>query len=224
MSIQLEAELKSRNVDLTNLKSTKKDLVPQLNKALRGIKRVPILLLHNPVVDLSQMGLARDEIVMVECMQDIANHVDNILEELPHHLNKKGDDKVKFTQMIEIYKAEKEKKRCCDKRKILLQLTQNLRDEIDGLVHMLLRTLSEIQRILYLGDDFRTPKEILRLHNTCFAHFALIKKIMSLGLSSKLTRDKLYGKYMHNLLVHAPIRYRTVSGESINCKKKKKEN
>ena len=118
---QLEAELKSRNVDLTNRKSTKKDLVPQLKKALRGIKRVPILLLHNPVEDLSQMGLARYEIVMVECMHDIANHIDNILEELPHHLNKKGDDKVKFTQMIEIYKAEKEKngvaisvKYCCN--------------------------------------------------------------------------------------------------------------
>ena len=202
---QLEAELKSRNVDLTNLKSTKKDLVPQLKKALRGIKRVPTLLLHNPVEDLSQMGLARYEIVMVECMHDIANHIDNILEELPDHLNKKGDDKVKFTQMVEIYKAGKEKKRCCDKRKILLQFTQNQRDEIDGLVHKLLRILSEIQRILYLGDDFRTPEEILRLHNTCFANFALIKNIMPIGLSSTLTRDKLYGKYMHNLLVHAPI-------------------
>ena len=214
---QLEAELKSRNVDLTNLKSTKKDLVPRLRKALLGIKQVPILSLHKPVEDLSQMRLARYEIVMVECMHDIANHIDNILDELPHHLNKKDDDKVKFAQMIEIYKAGKEKKRCCDKRKILLQLTQNLRDEIDGLVHKLLRTLSEIQRILYLGDDFRSPEEILRLHNTCFAHFALIKKSMPIGLSSELTRDKLYGKYMHNLLVHAPIQYRTVSGASINC-------
>ena len=141
---------------------------------MRGIKRVPILLLHNPVETLSEMGLARYEIVMVECMHDIANHIDNILEELPTHLN--NGDKVKFTEMIEIYKAEKEKKRCCDKRKILLQLTQNLCDEIDGLVHKLLRTLSEIQRILYLGDDFRTPKEILRLHNTCFAHFVPIVK------------------------------------------------
>ena len=40
---------------------------------------------------------------------------------------------------------------------------------------------------------------------------------MPIGLSSKLTRDKLYGKYMHNLLVLAPIQYRTVSGASINC-------
>ena len=67
-------------------------ILNQLKKALQGFKRVPILLLHNSVEDLSQMGLARYEIVMVECMDDIANHIGNILEELPHHLNKKGDD------------------------------------------------------------------------------------------------------------------------------------
>ena len=156
---QFEAELRSRDVDLTNLKSTKKDLAPALKKILRGIKRVPILLLHNPLKDLNQMGLARYEIAMVECMHGIANHIDNILEELPNHL--KGDDKVKFTGMLETHKAEKEKKRCCEKRKILLQLTQHLHYEIDGRVHRLLRSLSEVQRILYLGDDLRTSKEIL---------------------------------------------------------------
>ena len=31
-----------------------------------------------------------------------------------------------------------------------------------------------------------------------------------------MTRDKIYGKYLHNLLVHAPLQYRLVSGESIN--------
>ena len=59
-----------------------------------------------------QMGLARYEIVMVECMHDIANHIDDILEELPNHLK---EDKVKFTEMLDTHKAEKEKKRCCEK-------------------------------------------------------------------------------------------------------------
>ena len=90
--------------------------------------------------------------------------------------------------------------------------------KIDDDVHRLLRTLSEIQRILYLGDDFRTPKEILRLHNVCFEHFILLKKLIRIEkLSAKMTRDKLYGKYKHNLLVHSPLQYRLVSGESINC-------
>ena len=33
----------------------------------------------------------------------------------------------------------------------------------------------------------------------------------------KITREKLYGKYNHNLLVHSPLQYRLVSGKSINC-------
>ena len=57
---------------------------------------MPILLLHNPLKDINQMGLARYEIVMVECTHYIANHIDNILEELPNHI--KGDDKEKNTE------------------------------------------------------------------------------------------------------------------------------
>ena len=83
--------------------------------------------------------------------------------------------------MLETHKAEKEIKRCCDKRKIL-----------------------------YLG-------EILRLRNFCFEHFVILKNIMPIGIASKITREKLYGKYEHNLFVHAPIQYRLVSGSSINC-------
>ena len=119
--------------------------------------------------------------------------------------------------MLEALRAEKETKRCCDKRKMLLQLTLHLSFQIDGLVHKLLSTLCDIQRILYLNDEFRSPKEILRLHNACFLHFILLKKIMPIGPFSKITRDKLYGKYMHNLLVHAPQQYRLVSGISVNC-------
>ena len=81
---------------------------------------------------------------------------------------------------------------------------------------ILLKTLIEIQRILYLSEEFRIPKEILRLHNTCFQHFVLLKEIIGFDLH-KITREKLYGKYNHNLLVHSPLQYRLVSGKSINC-------
>ena len=40
---------------------------------------------------------------------------------------------------------------------------------------------------------------------------------MPIGIASKMTRNKLYGKYKQNLLVHTPIQYRLVSGASINC-------
>ena len=96
-------------------------------------------------------------------------------------------------------------------------MTQYLHLKIDGKVHRFLKSLCEIQRILYLGDDFRTPKQILRLHNACFEHFVLLKDIIQVKNLKKLTRGKFFGKYKHNLLVHAPIQYRLISGESINC-------
>ena len=213
---ELKQELLSRKVDLNYLKDTMKDLVPTLKKVLRGVKRLPILLLNNPECNLSDLGLQHYEISLVECMHDIAYHIENILVELPNHI-KKPEEKVLMTDLLSALNNEKEKKRCCDRRKCLLILTKQLHFKIDGNVHRLLRTLSEIQRILYLGDDSRTPKEILRLHNLCYEHFVLLKELIPVGkLSAKMTRDKLYGKYLHNLLVHAPTQYRLVSGESVN--------
>ena len=32
-----------------------------------------------------------------------------------------------------------------------------------------------------------------------------------------MSRDRLFGKYQHNLCVHAPLQYRLINGETINC-------
>ena len=90
------------------------------------------------------------------------------------------------------------------KRKALLTIVVNLDGEIDHKTICLLKSLVEIQRILYLGEEGRTSREILRLHNSCFTHFVQLKEVIVFHLR-KLTREKLYGKYMHNLLAHSPI-------------------
>ena len=218
---QLQQELQSRNVDISHLKKTKKDLLSTLKKTLKGIKRVPIIMMQNPLKRLGELGLDKYEVSMIECMHDLAHHIENVLEELPHHLS--DPHKSQFNVMLKILKLEKEKRRCCDWRKMLLIITQTLYQKIDGKVHKLLKTLSEIQRILYLGDDFRTPQEILRLHNSCFEHFKLLKEVFKIPhLSAGMTRDKLFGKYANNLLVHAPIQYRIISGESINAEEEER--
>ena len=38
-------------------------------------------------------------------------------------------------------------------------------------------------------------------------HFVLLGEIIGLHLA-KVTEEKLYGKYSHNLLVHAPLQFR----------------
>ena len=53
-------DLKSRIVNLEHTKATKKDILPILKKELRGAKRVPILLLNNPlIIDLKILGLSK---------------------------------------------------------------------------------------------------------------------------------------------------------------------
>ena len=209
-------ELTSRNINLDNMKATKKDLFPMLKKELRGSKRVPVLLFNNPLVNLKHFGLSKYEMAMLECMHDIAGHTDNVLEELPNHL--KISDKQEVNALLQVYYAEKDKKRCCDRRKILVQMTHYLYHKINGKVHKLLKTLSEMQRILYLGDGLRNAKNILRLHNCSFEHFVLLKEVIPVkNLSEKMTRDRLFGKYQHNVCVHGPLQYRLVNGETINC-------
>ena len=101
-----------QNLDSEMLTNVNKSEVNQerscsrTKKVLRGIKRVPILLLNNPLKDLNQMGLGKYEIVMVECMHDIANHIDNILEELPNHL--KGEER---PNLLKCWKHTKQKKK-----------------------------------------------------------------------------------------------------------------
>ena len=97
-------------------------------------------------------------------------------------------------------------------------MTHFLCYKINGKVNKLLKTLPEMQRILYLGDDMRTSKNILRLHNCAFEHFILLKDVIPReNLSDKISRDRLFGKYQHNLCVHAPLQYRLINGETINC-------
>ena len=108
---------------LTFLKKTKKDLLPTLKKTLKGIKRVPIIMMQNPSKHLGELGLDKYEVSMIECMHDLAHHIENVLAELPHHLS--DAHKSQFNGMLTILKVEKEKKRCCDWRKMLLVLTQN---------------------------------------------------------------------------------------------------
>ena len=127
-----------------------------------------------------------------------------ILSELPHH----AIDPYKpiLKDLVEKLIEEQTLTRCCDRRRMLLIMTDRLYCNIDGRIFRLLSTLSEIQRILYLDDNHRTAKEILRLHNSAFEHFTLMRDIFDTSnLSKGMSRDKLYGKYLHNLLVHSPI-------------------
>ena len=79
-------------------------------KVLKGFKRVPILLLKKTNIDLKDICLDNYEISLVECMHDIAYHIDSIFEELPHHLSRGNDSEI-FKTLLSQLNDEKQKKK-----------------------------------------------------------------------------------------------------------------
>ena len=84
--------------------------------------------------------------------------------------------------------------RNCDRRKSLLTIVVNLDGEIDHKAICLLKSLVEIQRILYLGEEGRTSREILRLHNSCFTHFVQLKEVIGFHLREIIW--KIYAQFV----------------------------
>ena len=108
-----------------------------------------------------------------------------------------------------------------DKRKMLLYVFVNLYGKVTNKVILLLRSLADIQKIVYLKETNRISQNILRLHNSCYMHFVLLREIIGFNLV-KVTREKLYGKNSYNLLVHAPLQFRIINRDSINCEGKER--
>ena len=156
---------------------------------------------------------------LVEAIHDIGWHITNLSDELLKHLSK--NDKELLLETTGIIKQQKEISRNVDKRKILLYVIVNLYSKVTNKVILLLKSLADIQKIIYLKEIYRTSQKILRLYNSCYTHFVLLQEIIGFNLV-KVPREKLYGKYSHNLLEHAPLQFRIINGESINCKGEEK--
>ena len=96
-------------------------------------------------------------------------HITNILTELPYHLEEK--ERKSFINLLNVSYNSKEIKRAVDKRLILLQIISHLDGEISNKAIQLLKSLAEIQEILYASEKCRNPQKILRLSNICHLHF-----------------------------------------------------
>lgn len=79
---KLQDELRARNV--YHMCTTKRSLQNKISRVLKGVQRVPTLLLENPEADLSSMQLGRYCILDCEPLHDLKGHLANIFTELPH--------------------------------------------------------------------------------------------------------------------------------------------
>ncbi|PFX25074.1 hypothetical protein AWC38_SpisGene10291 [Stylophora pistillata] len=72
----------------------KPSLYSKLRKELKGIQWVPALCFPNQTTYLQDLNLAQYEVVPVEPLHDLKEHINNLLKELPKHLTNK--EKVLF--------------------------------------------------------------------------------------------------------------------------------
>lgn len=77
----LRKELQARGHD--NLDQYKPELQKDLKHILKGVNRVPSLLLLNPQQSLQDLHLTNYSIVNCEPLHDVKGHLANLLEELP---------------------------------------------------------------------------------------------------------------------------------------------
>ena len=75
-------------------------------------------------------------------------------------------------------------------------------------VQELLYSLAQLCHLLYIQDHERTPKIILRLHNTAFKYAMSCKQV--LGVPQSVTLRTLHGIYWHSIVAEAPLLTRIV--------------
>ena len=206
----LKHELQARGVN--DVRKPKPELQQQLRQLLEGIHRVPSLLLLNPLQPLTEIHLSRYTVLTSEPLHDLKGHLHNILEEIPYILNREVQQKCKDLQEARLG----QKVSAADMRATVISLYELLlKETTDSTVLDLLKTVVKISEILYLGEENRSPKQVLALYNNAWLHMELCMVLFP--NPKKLTRRKLFGTYVHALTAHAPLQFETVCQKSINA-------
>lgn len=198
---QLQEELRSRNVFHTS--TTKKELKQTLASVLKGAQRVPSLLFLNPSQSLEAINL-----------HDLKGHLLNVYAELPHIL--KGNLRKTCQEIIDT-NLSKEKVTCADVRLTAIHLYLQLLESLPRQepVVQLLQTAVQISEVLYLRSSERSPKRILQLYNCTWLHHTLCSMLFQ--KTKEVTREVLFGTYIHHLVVHACPQYELLGLRSENA-------
>ena len=215
---ELLLELKARGVKLKQHKPTLAQLQQIFHAEMCGIQRAPALLVYDPFGQKS-LNLSEYEILPNEPMHDLTGHLKNLYEELPRQLCK-AEQKL-FNETLSAVFEGKQAKRACDYRLSLVKLCIHLNGKIDHKIHELLRTMCDMQELLYLSDNERSKITILRYYTQWYQHTMNLKKLVGCKPKANITQRKFYGKYFHALL-HAGMQLRIISGSSTNTEQQER--
>ena len=205
----LKTELLARGFDISG--KNKPQLQSILSEELKGAQRVPSLLVTNPTQSISGLNLQEYEILSCEPLHDLKGHSYNLLQEIPHLLPQYKDT---FTQIIDSTLQETASGVHLRTAVIKVYLKLLKLQDVDEDVKQLLGTLVKISQLLYLPDSGRSPKTVLQLYNVTWLHHELCCKLIPNPKAQ--TRDRLYGTYFHDFVVHAPPQFQIVCLRSSN--------
>ena len=131
----------------------------------------------------------------------MSNYIKNIYQELPSYTT--NNEKKIVTEVIDQSFHGKKERNSSDYRKSLLVLCAFFIEKFPGTYYTeILKTLTEIQEVLYLPEKERSPTKILVFYNTTFLYALLIKRNFENNLKV-LTARKFFGVYYHSLMTYA---------------------
>ena len=108
---------------------------------------------NQPNESLEEANLYQYDILLCEPLHDTTGHIKNLLQEIPHHLQK--ESKLLFNKIVDATLG-KDAKRGCDYRELLVMLCLNLREQLPEEPYNIMFTLCEIVEILYSLENKRT--------------------------------------------------------------------
>ena len=151
---------------MTLLKNAEEGIFQQMvaetipvREELMGIQRELALGFPNQTSSLQDLNLAQYEVVPVERLYDLKEHINNLLKELPKHLT--NEEKVLFEEAVEAVISTKEKLRGSDYCLCCVVLALHLGDNCRLTIRRLLYTLAGLCELLYVPAEKRTPRFIL---------------------------------------------------------------
>ncbi len=207
---ELRQELRARGHSTIGLKA---ELQRDLEGILKGVQRVPTLLVLNLHQSLSALNLSQYETLDCEPLHDLKGHIGHLLDEIPYLLP--STLKPQCDLIIEATVPKQKVSGACFRVALLKIYLWLLSSEgVDRKVIMLVQSAVNMSKLLYLPDSSRTPKAILNLHNSTWLHHELCQELITNRHGQTLQR--LFGVYLHDLMVHAPRQYELVCLRSTN--------
>ena len=205
-SNQLRLELEKRGVK--EYSSDKKGRLETLKHILRGVQRVPSLLLFAPDTTLSELHLSNYYVLPCEPLHDLKGYLAAVLRKLPSILPPCALKLAVSQCLDQVFK--KAKLYGSDLRSALVEVAhifaKSANDDRTAAVSDFITCLVQVSRILYSKDSDRSPKQCLQFYNCAFFLHQLHCELFGESTST----------YFHALLIHCPVQHEVVCSRSAN--------